>query len=374
MIIKNVEIRCCQTSTDMGASSLKSHSVNASETQSVIDFLVVTLTTECGLSASMFGFAGKSALGSGYLAASCMPSLLIGKHALDREKIWQEFRVANRWWHHLPMYSYGPFDCCLWLLGAMHAGQPLWRYIGGLRNRVPVYTSSLVLPDAEAYQAEALAVKNAGFCGYKIHPPGKQVEEDIEIHRAVRQAVGEEFALMSDPVAPYRLSETIQFAQAIEELNYLWLEEPLPDESFSALKKLKSKVSVPIVGAEVLPHHPYSVAEAISSEVFDAVRADVSWSGGITGVLKTAHLADAFHMNCELHTTIFHPLEMVNLHVAAAINNTTYAELLFPTHTFSFGLKQPLPIQNGYATLPESAGLGVDLDWDFIDNATVLVL
>lgn len=369
MIIKQVEIRCCQTDTAMNAHALK----KAGKSEA-LNFLVVTLKTECGMNASMFGFAGKSALGAGHLAASSMPTLLIGKNAFDREKLWQEYRTLNRWWHHLPMYSYGPFDCCLWLLGAQHAGQPLWRYIGGSRQRVPVYTSSLVLPTLEDYEKEAVAVKNAGYHAYKIHPPGNNMREDLEIHRAVREAVGEDFTLMSDPVASYSLLEAVEFAKGLEALNYAWLEEPLPDESFTALKKLKSKVSIPIVGAEVLPHHPYSVAEALSAGVYDAVRADVSWSGGITGVLKTANLAESFHMNCELHTTIFHPLELVNMHVAASISNTTYVELLYPTDTFSFGLKQALPIEKGYASLPETAGLGAELDWDFIDNVTIQIL
>ena len=100
--------------------------------------------------------------------------------------------------------------------------------------------------------------------------------------------------------------------------------------------------------------------------VVDAVRADVSWPGGITGALKTARLAESFHMNCELHTTIFHPLEMVNLHLNGAVNNSTYFELLWPTDKFDFGLTEPLPVADGIATLPESPGLGADLDEDAV--------
>jgi hypothetical protein len=81
------------------------------------------------------------------------------------------------------------------------------------------------------------------------------------------------------------------------------------------------------------------------------MRADVSWTGGVTGVLKTAHLAEAFGMNCEIHTAIFHPLEMVNLHLCAAVRNCSYLELLGPSSDFAFGLTEPLPISNGIATL-----------------------
>jgi L-alanine-DL-glutamate epimerase-like enolase superfamily enzyme len=179
---------------------------------------------------------------------------------------------------------------------------------------------------------------------------------------------------MSDPVAPYTLEEAVRLGRVLEEMNYIWLEEPLPDEAFGALRELTRILDIPIVGTEVLPKHPYSVAECAASRVVDAVRADPSWSGGITGTLKTARLAEAFHMNCELHTTILHPLEMVNLHLNGAITNSRYFELLWPTATFAFGLKAGLPIENGTASMPEGPGLGVDLDWDLIENATIAEL
>lgn len=370
MQIAGLDIRACRHSETAvsGAGMRDGQSLEA------LEFLVYTLRTECGRSASMFGFAGRSALGAGHLAAASLRPFYIGRNALDREAAWLDWRTADRWWHHLPIYSYGPVDSCLWVLGAEAADQPLWRYMGGARAEVPVYVSSMVLPDTDAYAAEAAEVKNAGLKAYKVHPPGHSLDEDIEIHRAVRDAVGPEFTLMSDPVAPYTLEEAVRLGRVLEELNYRWLEEPLPDEAFGALRELTRILDIPVVGTEVLPKHPYSVAECIASRVVDAVRADPSWSGGVTGTLKTARLAEAFHMQCELHTTIFHPLELVNLHLAGAIGNCTYLELLWPTKTFGFGLKEPLPISDGVARMPDGPGLGIELDWDLIDNATIAEL
>jgi len=370
MKITGLDIRCCR----LDRVAIAGDAMRDGITQDGIEFLVMTVRVDNGLSASMFGFAGRSALGAGHLAAASLRPFLLGRNALDREKTWQDWRVADRWWHHLPIYLYGPMDCCLWLLGAQAAGQPLWRYLGGARSQVPVYASSMVLPDADAYAREACDVRDAGLKAYKIHPPGRSLSEDIEIHRAVRQAVGSEFDLMSDPVAPYSLEEAVRFGRALEELNYLWLEEPMPDENFSALRELTRILDIPVVGTEVLAKHPYSVAECISSRVVDAVRADVSWTGGISGALKTANLAHAFHMKCELHTTIFHPLELVNLHVNGAVANSTYFELLWPMTTFEFGLTTPLPIEDGIASMPDTPGLGAELDWDLIDNATIATL
>ncbi|WP_246778321.1 enolase C-terminal domain-like protein [Maritalea myrionectae] len=247
----------------------------------------------------------------------------------------------------------------------------MYKYIGAHTDEVPTYCSSLVLPSIEAYCDEARAVKQQGFKAYKIHPPGRDISEDIEIHRAVRKEVGPDFTLMSDPVAPYSFDEALRLGRELEKLGYLWLEEPLADENAAALRKLTAALDIPIVGTEVLAKHPYSLAEYLSTNVVDSIRADVSWSGGVTGVLKSAHLAESFGANCELHSTIFHPLELVNLHLCAAISNNSYFELLTPTTKFDFGLATPIEINQGMAKLPEKPGLGLELDWSFIDNCTI---
>lgn len=337
------------------------------------DFLVYTLRTDCGRSASMFGFAGASAAGSARLAKSLEP-FLMGRNAHDREALWHDFRLRNRMWGHLPIYVWGPIDCCLWLLAAQGAGLPLYRYIGAARDQVPVYASSMFLDDAQDYVAEALAVRGAGFAAYKLHPPGRSVEDDLAVHAAVRDAVGRDFPLMSDPVATMTLPDALRYGRGLEKLGFRWFEEPMADENIPALRELTRQLDIPVIGTETLAGHPYSLADVVARHVVDGVRADVSWTGGVTGVLKTAHLAEAFGMNCEIHTAIFHPLELVNLHLCAAIRNCSYLELLAPVQDFAFGLKGGLPIDRGIATLPDTPGLGRDLDWDFIDNATTEVI
>ena len=235
---------------------------------------------------------------------------------------------------------------------------------------MPAYASSLVLSGPDAYAAEARAVRDAGYKAYKIHPPGKSLAEDIAVHEAVKSAVGDEIALMSDPVQPYTADEALRLGRALERLGYLWYEEPLPDESFGALRALTDALDIQVIGTEVLAKHPYSLAEVCASRVVDGLRADVSWTGGVTGTLKTAHLAEAFHMAFEVHTAIFAPLELMNLHLCSA-THSRFFEVLWPREPFTFGLAEPLPVTNGIAGLPEAPGLGIDLDWDVIDDTTV---
>ena len=126
----------------------------------------------------------------------------------------------------------------------MQAGQPLYKYLGAYRDKVPIYGSSLVLGSPEAYAKEALEYKKRGFNAYKLHPPGKY-DFDLEAHIAVRNAVGDNFKLMSDPVAPYTFEEALRFGRELEKLNYHWYEEPLYDENFRLVGVLSGGPDVP---------------------------------------------------------------------------------------------------------------------------------
>lgn len=341
---------------------------------SALEFLVIEMTTDTGLHAASFGFAGRGARAAGELAAASLKPFFLGRNPLDRERAWLDWRVADRWWHHVPIYAYGPFDIVCWLLSAEDAGQPLFQYIGAARDSVPAYVSSLVLSDPAAYATEAQAAKDAGFRAYKLHPPGRSLAEDMAAHEAVREAVGPGFTLMSDPVAAHRPNEALKLGRLLERLDYLWLEEPLFDSDIDQLRRLSQSLDIDVVGCEVMAKPPYSHAPYIATGAVDRVRADVSWSGGITGTLKVARTAEAFGMNCEIHTAIYHPLDLVNLHVGCAIGNCDYFELLTPVDQFAFGLAKPIPISNGIASPPTAPGLGIALDWDMIDRATFATL
>ena len=364
MKITNIEIRMCRH-----ANQVMKDSEMRDGKKSDLEFLVITFHTDEGLTSSTFGFAGRGAKMAGEIANSIFKPFFIGRDPLYREKHWHEYRMADRWWNHAPIYSYGPFDINCWLLSSLQANQPLYKYIGAYRDKVPIYGSSLVLDSPEAYAKEACEYKEKGFQAYKLHPPGNY-EFDLDAHKKVREAVGNSFKLMSDPVAPYTFEEALRFGRELEKLNYYWYEEPLFDENFHNLRELTRILDIPIIGTEVIAKHPYSVAECISTRVVDMVRADVSWSGGITATMKTAHLAESFGVQCEIHTAIYHPLELVNLHCCAAIKNSEFFEVLVPYEYFNFGLTDSIKVENGYAHLPSKSGLGIDLDWDFIDNTT----
>ena len=208
--------------------------------KSTFDFLVISMKTSEGIEGNSFGFAGRGAEMAGEIAASALKPFFLGKDPLAREKHWQDFRMYDRWWNHVPIYSYGPFDICLYDIAAKAAGLPLYRLLGSYRDKVPTYASSFVLPTPDDYARQALEVKNLGWHAYKLHPPGK-IDFDLQAYRACRDAVGPEFKLMADPVAAYSHEEALRVGRELERLNYYWLEEPLFDVDFHGLRKLTAK-------------------------------------------------------------------------------------------------------------------------------------
>ena len=369
MRIETIEIRLCKNRMQgMSDSSMRAAG------RSDLDFLVVTMKTDEGIEGTSFGFAGRGVEMAGQVAATSLKPFFLGKDPLARERHWKEFRTYDRWWNHVPIYSYGPFDNCLWDIAGKVAGMPVYKLLGFYRERVPVYGSSLVLPSPQAYADQALEVKGAGFHAYKLHPPG-DYEFDLKAYRACREAVGPDYRLMADPVAAYSYDQALRMGRELEKLDYYWFEEPLFDVDFHSLRKLTAKLDIPVCGTEVLAGSHYSTAECITTGVVDMVRTDVSWKGGITAVMKTAHLAESFGVRCEVHTAIYHPLELINLHCCCAISNCEFLELLVPVETMDFGLSTKLIIDaEGYAHPPEKPGLGPDYDWDFIENCTTRVL
>jgi L-alanine-DL-glutamate epimerase-like enolase superfamily enzyme len=297
--------------------------------------------------------------------------VVLGREATEREAIWQDLYLLNRNLKFFPLYLTGPVDTALWDLAARRAGLPLFRYIGAHRTEMPYYASSQFLPTVADYLAEAHRYTAMGATAYKAHPAGDW-REHIEIAEALR-AEFPGLTLMLDPAgSDYSLPQAIAVARALEQLGFHWLEEPFHDVYIDKYAELCRTVDLPILASEAAPGGPQGIAEFIRRQAADILRTDVSWKWGVTGALKSMHLAEAFGLNCELHTTTMGLTDIANLHVACASRNTEYFELFAPHEQWSFPLLSGFDLDDqGRIRCPEQPGLGVDVDWDRADDASL---
>jgi L-alanine-DL-glutamate epimerase-like enolase superfamily enzyme len=295
---------------------------------------------------------------------------IMGANPLDIGAIWHRLWRMNR---SVSTEAIGAVDVALWDVAGKVANLPIHRLLGTCRDRVPAYASSGWLPTPEAYGEEAQRFKAQGWPAYKIHPYGVP-REDIKICRAVRNAVGGDMTLMLDSIWAYGYEDAVRVGRAIEALDFFWYEDPLAEEDIYNYIKLRNKLDIPIMSTEFLPGRLYGMAQAIQQMSTDILRGDVAVTGGITPLVKIAHLAEAFRMKCEIHHGGNSLNNVANLHVIMAVNNCDYYEV-FPSHGANkFGLVKDIEVdKQGWVYAPEKAGLGYEIDWDLVKRETVQV-
>lgn len=335
------------------------------------DVVVLRLHTDAGVMGHASALAARSGVITQTYLHDVIAPVVLGRNVEDRERIWHDYWTLDRHLTFFPVYLPGPIDVALWDVAAKAANLPLYKYLGAARDGLPAYASGLFHDNDEDYVNEALEYQKRGLPGYKVHSPSPW-RRDIEVHRMVREAVGDNFLLFSDPVGDYSLDQAIRVGRGLEELDYEWFEEPFRDFELAKYTELCRSLDIPIAATETTRGAHWGVAQVISQRAADIVRADVSWKAGVTGTMKIMHMAEAFGMNCEIHTTTMAYMDVANLHVSCATKNCEYFELFVPESAFLFPLKGQLPIdERGWAMAPQKPGLGVELDWEEIDRLCV---
>ena len=300
-----------------------------------------------------------------YLAS--LKPLLLGEDPLYVERIWQKLYTSTRMMH-MPDTALGTVDVALWDIVGKVAGLPLYKVFGAYRDKVQVYASSAQFPDIESYVQQVHTLKARGIKAYKLHVSGIPAE-DLAVCRAVREAAGPDMILMHDPVGLYDRRQALMVGRELEKLNFLWLEEPVPDTDIQGLIQLRKTLDIQIASLEMLPGGIYSRAHYIASGAVDSVRSDALHNGGISALRKTAALAEAFNLKCEIHC---HPntwSNAANLQVTCSIKNCDFYEWMVPETLWDFGVKDGIVLdEDGYAHVPEGPGVGLEVDWEYIER------
>jgi len=325
--------------------------------------------------------------GEGYcfgVGPACLPivrPLLVGRHAFDRELIWRDLRRLWRAYRReLTDSDVGAVDQALWDLAGRRLEQPVHRLLGGFRNSVPAYASTMAgddqedgLGSPEAYAAFAAECKKAGYHALKVRtwlPPFKpDVRRDIAACQAVRDSVGPDMVLMLDPHHDYSREEALFLGRALEELKFHWFEEPMDEHSISSYVWLTAQLDILVVGPESAEGKMQTRAEWIVRQASDISRMDV-WHGGITAAIKTAHLCEAFGVQLEIHQGGAGNLQVLG---AMSIPGEYYERgLLHPAlrhEDRTPWLIRPIDLltEDGFVRIPDGPGLGEDIDWAYIE-------
>ena len=287
---------------------------------------------------------------------------VMGKNPQDIGAIWKDSWKQNR---AVSTHVIGAIDICLWDINGKVAGQPIHRLLGTVREEMPVYSSTAWWDTPEEYAEEALQFQSEGWTAHKIHPHADP-KEDIEICRAVREAVGPEMKLMLDSMWAYQYEDSVRVGRAIEELDYYWYEDPLAEEDIYSYVKLCAKMDIPIMSTEYAPGRYYGMTQWITRYATDILRGDVAVTGGITPLVKLCHLAEGFQMKCEIHHGGNSLNNVANLHVMMATPNSEFYEYFPSTGGLVYGLAEEIDMSGGVVHAPTKPGLGHEIDWPLI--------
>lgn len=330
---------------------------------------IVRIMTDEGIEGISFGRDGKRS--AAYLKA--LAQFLIGEDPMYPEKIWQKINAQARMLH-MPDTTLGTADIAIWDIVGKKLNSPLYKVFGAYRDKVMLYASSGQFDNVEAYVNQVKEIKKRGIKAYKLHIRGI-ADVDIEVLRAVREEAGKEMILMHDPVGLYSRKDAMKVGRVLEELDYFWYEEPINDGDIQGLKSLRDKLSIPITSLEMIAGGIESRVQYILNGAVDIVRSDALNNGGITHLRKLAPVCEAFGMNLEIHA---HPntwANAANLQVSCAMKNCDFYEWVVPEKLWDFGVKENVFVdEDGYAHVPQLSGIGLEPDWDWIDDTTIEIL
>ncbi len=279
-----------------------------------------------------------------------------------------------------PDYKAAAADICLWDILGKAVDRPIYQLLGGKKDRMMAYASSQHLPSIEDYVPDAMKAKELGYQGYKIHPGSGQHKEGppipsyvghMEEIKQLRKALGDEYVLAHDPVQAYNRFEALKVGRLLDELDYLWFEDPIRTSDLDGLVELANSLDLPLHVGEFLASIS-DFAEYIRRGAVDVVRLIADNVGGISGSMRVGLLADAFGLECTPHNW-GNVLDLaVHFHLELALPNAYWFEMPHPAeyadrpyHKDKFRIDK-----DGYIPAPTAPGLGYPFDRDALDKIT----
>jgi len=251
-------------------------------------------------------------------------------------------------------------DTALWDIKGKALDQPLWKLLGGHRDRVPTYASGSLrrgLSDDQAQRAAQILIQK-GFREMKTQmalPGNPTPAEEVRRVRVVREAIGPDIKLMCDINQRWRPEQAIQIGSRVEEegIGLFWLEDVTTADDYAGLARVTAALKTPIAGGEyvwgIVPFRHMIEARSV-----DIVMVDLARVGGVTQWMKVAGMAEAFNL-----PIVSHVMPEILLHMVAACPNGLTVEYM----PWMLCLYEETPeIKDGQLVLPQKPGLGLKFD------------
>jgi L-alanine-DL-glutamate epimerase-like enolase superfamily enzyme len=304
--------------------------------------------------------------------------LLVGRDICDVEANWERLwntrvDLNNRGIHTLDLAKHcvltqaiAAADNASWDALGKTLGQPVYKLLGGYRDRVPVLAIGgyvMAGKGLDDLAAEIEYYKAHGIFGMKLKVGHLSVEEDIVRTRLARKVGGASFHLCTDSNQAWTVAEAMQFARGAQDLNLAWLEEPVRwHDQINGNARVRA-LGIPVnAGQGEISRH--GCLELVSRGAVDILNVDVTIAAGVTEWRRIAGMAHCFGVKMAHHEE-----PQIALHLLAGAPNGLMVEI-FPNEQrdpmwFDLPVQQPA-IRDGYMYLPDGPGFGLPLREDTI--------
>ena len=325
------------------------------------------------------GFAGPIDEIQAFLIDRMVRPLVIGEDPRAHERIWDRMYrgIEAHGRKGLPMQALSAVDCAVWDLHGKLVGEPVYRLLGGpLRDEVPAYASALGFSlDQESIARRTSEIVGQGYRATKWffrHGPGsgrEGMEKNVDLVRMVREGVGDDVDIMFDCWRSWDVRYAIAMGERIAQYRPRWLEEPVFADQIEAHAALRRALPFPVSTGE----HEYTrwgFKALMDAGAADVLQPDVLWAGGVTELVKICALASTYEVEVVPHA---HAVATIQVLAAQPASLCPMLEFLMNhsiVHQFFF--KEPVEPRNGVVTLPDGAGMGVEIDDGKVQRRQVL--
>ena len=333
------------------------------------DFVTLQITTDDGIEGlGITRFGGKLS-GALKAAVDALAALTIGEDPMRTEAVISKLRAAggNSGPGGIFTLALSAIDIALWDIKGKAFNQPLYKLVGGFRDRVPTYASGALMRsfplDHVAKAGPRLIEKGFRQMKTQLALPGATTPaREEERIRVIRESIGEDIELMCDINERWDVRQAISIGKRIEKYHLSWLEDVVAHDDYPGAARVAAALDTPLAAGEyvygLVPFRHMLEARSVDIVMIDLVRA-----GGITQWLKIAGMAEAFNM-----PVVSHLFPEIHVHLVAAIPNGLTVEYM----PWSQKLFEEVPaIKDGMLVAPTTPGLGLKFDRDALKRYAI---
>jgi galactonate dehydratase len=298
---------------------------------------------------------------------------LIGRDPFHIEHLWQVM-YRGRFWIGGPvaLSALSGIEQALWDIVGKYLDQPVYNLLGGpCRDRIRVYTHVHGRTPEEYAEAGRELVRR-GYTALKYGPWGgphfgtltpAQHRHAVQCTAALRDAVGDDVALLVHEHGCMNPATAITVARALEPYRPFWFEEPVQPENVDAMVQVARATKIPIATGERL-YTRYGFREFFEKRAVAVAQPDPCHAGGILECKKIAAMAEPYYVTLAPHNPYGPVAVAVSVQLDTNVPNFLIQEYEHWSAELGYYdiLLDPPRVENGYIQRPDAPGLGVELD------------